>query len=363
MQTDLLYAPASYLATRELLFVGFEHDSKASISDFPYHEQQHHFVHLNHPEQAMLWLEKRVGTPYRPPSAVFFELEWLQRHGYGLLHNISKHPHLRFVPVIALASGGATIPKKELIKNGLDDCYSLPIPWEKLEMRLKFLKQYKAQLPGFGNDLDGRIKKVQTPMYKRIFDILAASIGLLITAPIWLLVALAIKLESRGPVFYFSRRVGTSYRIFDFIKFRSMHHDAENQLDEYRHLNQYDGNSVFVKINGDPRVTRVGRFIRNYSIDELPQLINVLRGDMSLVGNRPLPQYEAEQLTTDQWCGRFLAPAGMTGKWQVTKSKRVDMTSEERIRLDVEYASGYSLSKDLGIIFSTFRALKQRENA
>ncbi|MCC6411242.1 MAG: sugar transferase [Saprospiraceae bacterium] len=311
----------------------------------------------------MLWLKKRIGTPYRPPFAVFFDLEWLQQHGYDLPNKLNEHPHLRYVPMIALTNQSANLHKKALVENGLDDCYTVPIPWEKLELRLEFLKQYKAQLLGFGDDLKGSIKAVQIPLYKRLFDILAASFGLIVTAPIWILVALAIKFESRGPVLYFSRRVGTGYKVFNFIKFRSMRHDAENHLDEYRHLNQYDGKSVFVKINDDPRITRVGRFIRNYSIDELPQLINVLRGDMSLVGNRPLPQYEAEQLTTDPWCARFLAPAGMTGKWQVTKSKRKDMTSEERIRLDVEYASMYSLTTDLGIIFSTFRALKQRENA
>lgn len=362
MQTEL-YSSTALLDSREMLFVGFENDFNANISNFPYHEEQYHFEHINQAAQAVQWLEQCIHQAnYQPPFAVFFELGWLKLHGFDLPKKLSEHPHLRHVPMIALANRHETLPKKTLLENGLDDCYTAPVNWEKLESRLEFLNRYKTQLLGFGTNLDITDERVQIPVYKRFFDVAAALVGILLTAPLWLLVALAIKIESRGPVFYFSRRVGTCYKVFDFIKFRSMHCDAENQLDEYRHLNNYEQSSVFLKLHSDPRVTRVGRFLRRYSIDELPQLLNVIRGDMSLVGNRPLPLYEAEQLTTDQWCARFLAPAGLTGLWQVAKSKRTDISSDERIMLDVEYAGMFSIQKDMGIIFNTFRALKQQEN-
>src|SRR5690606_17571718 len=116
--------------------------------------------------------------------------------------------------------------------------------------------------------------------------------------------------------------------------------NAENELDRLTDLNQYaanGGQSAFVKICNDPRITRFGTFIRNTSIDELPQLFNVLKGDMSLVGNRPLPLYEAQQLTSDEWASRFLGPAGITGLWQVSKRGRGEMSDRERRELDNVY--------------------------
>jgi len=119
---------------------------------------------------------------------------------------------------------------------------------------------------------------------------------------------------------------------------------------------------AFIKIVNDPRITKFGNFIRNTSIDELPQLYNVLRGDMSIIGNRPLPLYEAEKITTDQFAARFIAPAGITGLWQVSKRGKGNMSEEERKALDIEYATNYSLKKDLQIILKTIPALFQKEN-
>ncbi|RMF26966.1 MAG: sugar transferase, partial [Bacteroidetes bacterium] len=177
-----------------------------------------------------------------------------------------------------------------------------------------------------------------------------------------LLIALAIKLESRGPVIYRSKRVGTGYEVFDFFKFRTMYVDADKRLEELKHLNQYGKNGQpFLKLQRDPRVTRIGRVLRKTSLDELPQLFNVLRGDMSLVGNRPLPLYEAEQLTRDHWAQRFLAPAGLTGLWQVSKRGKKNMSAEERILLDVSYAQNFSFLQDLKIILKTIPAMIQDE--
>jgi lipopolysaccharide/colanic/teichoic acid biosynthesis glycosyltransferase len=161
-------------------------------------------------------------------------------------------------------------------------------------------------------------------------------------------------LDSKGSVFYTSKRVGTGYRIFDFYKFRTMRTDADKEVSTLIQNNQY-GNAAFFKLKNDPRVTKLGSFLRNTSIDELPQLLNVLRGEMCLVGNRPLP------LTTNEWSTRFLGPAGLTGLWQVSKRGKKDMSEVERKELDNYYAANFSLKMDLDIILKTFPALIQKE--
>ena len=235
---------------------------------------------------------------------------------------------------------------------------------------------------------------------KRTFDMLAALIALILLSPILIIVALIIKIESKGPIFYKSKRVGQHYKVFDFYKFRSMRTDADKLLAQMQHLNQYDNQESleekaniqinesegemlfsdegwvsedtwltkqekaqpFLKITNDPRITRIGKFIRSSSIDELPQLINVLKGDMSLVGNRPLPVYEAEHLTTDEAIYRYAAPAGITGLWQVTERGKSGVSADSRKRLDVEYAQSYSFKLDLWILLKTPIATLQQEN-
>jgi lipopolysaccharide/colanic/teichoic acid biosynthesis glycosyltransferase len=248
-----------------------------------------------------------------------------------------------------------------------------------------------------------RKRRWSIPWWKRFFDILLTAILLLLLLPLFLLVALLIKLESPGPVFYISQRAGQGYRIFDFYKFRSMRVDADKLVEDLKKQNQYQDShrkrqvvrerevvqspasrvlvmdnhfveehqyekerllsgeeDTFFKVVGDPRITRIGHFIRSTSIDELPQLINVLKGDMSLVGNRPLPLYEAEQLTEDDWILRFGAPAGITGLWQVTRRGKPQMSEEERKQLDVEYAQRYNFRLDLWILWRTLPAAIQK---
>ena len=174
-----------------------------------------------------------------------------------------------------------------------------------------------------------------------------------------LAIVLAIRLSSRGPILYKSKRIGTGYEEFEFLKFRSMVPDADKKVAELMAQNQYGKEGVFLKVKNDPRVTWIGRIIRNTSLDELPQLFNVLRGDMSIVGNRPLPLREAEQLTSEEWSERFLAPAGITGMWQTSGRGKDTMDVASRMNLDIQYARTYSAWEDLKILFKTFGAMKQ----
>lgn len=200
-------------------------------------------------------------------------------------------------------------------------------------------------------------------LYKRLFDIVVSSILLLIALPLFILIAIAIRIESKGPIFYNSRRAGRGFRIFKFYKFRTMIVNADKKIEQLAHLNQYGDSAKgaqFFKIANDPRITRIGRFLRNTSLDELPQLFNVLKGDMSLVGNRPLPLYEAATLTTNDFVERFMAPAGITGLWQIKKRGKSDMSVEERINLDISYARKSTLLYDLWIMAQTPGALIQK---
>lgn len=235
--------------------------------------------------------------------------------------------------------------------------------------RVEFIKKLKAYKNKRGNKAYTLRHVEQVPhielwTMKRAFDILISATALLILLPVCLLIAILIKLESKGPIFYISKRAGTGYKIFSFYKFRTMRVGADTELSALTHLNQYGENAtdgVFFKIKDDPRITKFGQFLRNTSLDEIPQLFNVLRGDMSLVGNRPLPLYEAEKLTKDQIAWRFLAPAGITGLWQITKRGKDNMSPDERIALDMEYAMKNSFWLDMKILFSTFPALLQKE--
>ncbi len=202
---------------------------------------------------------------------------------------------------------------------------------------------------------------------KRAIDIIASSLLLLLLMPLFIIIAISIKLGSKGPIIYKSKRAGKGYKVFDFYKFRTMEVDADKKIDQLGHLNQYKnddaGDAKFLKIANDPRITKIGKFLRNSSIDELPQLINVLKGDMSLVGNRPLPLYEAETLTTNISVDRFMASAGITGLWQIKKRGKEDMSTEERISLDVAYAREANFLNDMWILIQTPVVMFQKSNS
>ena len=307
-------------------------------------------------------------------------------------------------------------------KSGINDTLDCNASITELNKKIQFISDrenmlFDDQQPRY------RMLRFKIPIWKRIFDIVFSIIVLILTSPIFILTAIAIRLESKGPIIFKSKRVGANYTIFNFLKFRSMYQDAEERLKEvakeagnqYAEMNKktespsmpmtdmsMGGNmmigddtdmmisddevmlvgddfvisetnyskekkeeieNAFVKIENDPRVTKVGRFIRKFSIDELPQLFNILKGDMSVVGNRPLPLYEAEKLTIDTSIDRFMAPAGLTGLWQVEeRGKGGMMSAEERKQLDIKYGQTYNFWLDMKILFRTFFAFVQKEN-
>ena len=309
---------------------------------------------------------------------------------------------------------------------GINDTLSLSASVTELNKKIQFISDRESIM--FDDQVSKKhILKFKIPVWKRAFDIIFSSLAIIALSPIFIITAIAIKIESPGPILFKSKRVGTNYTIFDFLKFRSMYTDAEKRLKEVSKAagNQYaekedeeedskatitaplgdeaemammamgmesdmmisdeevmlvgddfvvaesdfskqkeeEISNAFVKIENDPRVTKVGRFIRKYSIDELPQLFNILKGDMSIVGNRPLPLYEAEKLTADSSIDRFMAPAGLTGLWQVEeRGKGGTMSAEERKQLDITYGQTYNFILDMKIIFRTLTAFVQKEN-
>ena len=193
---------------------------------------------------------------------------------------------------------------------------------------------------------------------KRAFDLVGSTLLLLFLSPFLAIAALAIKLTSRGPVIYRSMRPGIGGEPFACFKFRTMYEDADERQDELEEHNETAG-AIF-KIRDDPRVTPVGRFLRRWSFDELPQLFNVLRGEMSLVGPRPLPQRDYERLE-DWHRKRYLVLPGMTGLWQV--SGRSELDFDELVRLDFLYLERWSIFLDLSILLKTIPAVIRARGA
>lgn len=348
---------------------------------------------------------------------IFCEVAIPGGDGFAMFEWLRARPRFTHIPFILLSFEFRDDLFRKAFTQRIDDFYVLPLPDPAaLLNRINFLISFRKK------DLSEGTAPVKDPEYrmpvsKRIFDIMIALGALTVLSPLLLLVMLAIRLESKGSVYYISKRVGR--KPFDFYKLRSMRsgsdaelkklakeknqyksetgpaeidftlacprcsqmpegetcspllHFDKNQICDYWYMHQKKevakSKSAFVKIADDPRITRVGKIIRNTSIDELPQLINVLKGDMSIVGNRPLPVYEAELLTIDAMSKRFLAPAGITGLWQVElRGRGGNMSEEERKRLDNEYAdhfagNNYSFWYDVNLILRTVPALFQKD--
>lgn len=302
--------------------------------------------------------------------------------------------------------------KMPYLKAGIDCMISENISGEELHKIIRFAQTHQARakvISSSAPDGAASLSLIKLPLWKRVFDITFSLTAILFLSPMFILTALLIRLESKGKIIYKAKRVGSNYKIFHFYKFRSMYADADKRVAEFKKKNQYamaeeaaaegknstvekplmigddtillfsdttitsetdylktkrtEKANEFFKMKNDPRITRTGRFIRKYSIDELPQLFNILKGEMSVVGNRPLPMYEAELLTSDDSILRFMAPAGLTGLWQVEKRGGSEaMSAEERKQLDIKYAQTFSFWGDIKIIVKTFFSFIQKED-
>jgi len=340
------------------------------------------------------------------PQAIIADDELKGANGTALRHTLISFGHGR-IPFMLLLNTINNTQRKLAMIGGITDIFSKPLNTTAIQLRVPYL--IENHLASFANTPTVQHKKM--PFSKRLFDIIFSGMALLLLSPLFFIIAVLVKLGSAGPVFYYSLRVGAGYKIFKFYKFRSMVFGADAKLESLSHLNQYNSakksipvaasvkqlcasciksgsgcinalyadnkiicenlykhqkgsntSAAFIKIKDDPRITRIGNFIRNTSIDELPQLWNVLIGDMSIIGNRPLPIYEADKITTDKYAERFIAPAGITGLWQVEKRGGGEMSEEERLNLDNKYARTHSLLNDAKLLIRTIPALFQSAN-
>jgi lipopolysaccharide/colanic/teichoic acid biosynthesis glycosyltransferase len=340
---------------------------------------------------------------YFPADVIIASVD---RGGWQLLDHVRSNTRFGNIPFILLVNKITPEIIQKAKDKKSDDVFSYQFTEGDLVTRLHYFVKRQWYVAGKASKkLESDIVKI--PLWKRTFDVVGSFCAILLLLPIFATVALLIFFDSKGPIFYKSKRVGMGYTIFNLYKFRTMRTDADQLIKKMANQSMYnkgtiaaeeeqglcevcrsggkcgkrlfldgkeiceevyhhqrDQKAAFLKFQNDPRVTRIGRFLRNSSLDELPQLINILKGDMSIVGNRPLPLYEAEKLTTDETILRFAGPGGLTGLWQVTKrgKGKEDMSEEERMELDVTYAKNFSFWMDMKIVFKTFPALFQSEN-
>jgi exopolysaccharide biosynthesis polyprenyl glycosylphosphotransferase len=272
------------------------------------------------------------------------------------LENLERH----FDAIDEVLITDADFPQAEAVEL-VDQCHQHGVRVRVAPSTMEILMERVEFVPGQALPLF----ELKPPVFegvdfavKRTFDLIGAALLVLVLSPLMTLAALAIKLTSRGPVLYRSMRPGIGGKPFACFKFRTMVDDAEDQQDRLEQHNEVGG-AIF-KMRDDPRVTRVGRFLRRWSLDELPQLFNVIRGEMSLVGPRPLPERDYDRL--DDWHRkRYLVLPGMTGLWQV--SGRSELDFDELVRLDFLYLERWSVWLDLTILLKTVPAVFRRHGA
>lgn len=349
------------------LYIGNDLNSQNYLS-----LQFHNGIHSSSLEKALEYLSNIKKFRLDLPDIIFFDIELNKGQFTSFNSFLINQSELSEIPLLFIENQLSASDIFYLKNNKLiDDMVNIFNHEINYKNKISFIKKVKESgriskneaLNSFSN-----FQKLNTNvhLFKRVFDIIVACLFIAVLSPLFILIALAIKIDSRGPVIYKSFRAGQGFKVFKFFKFRTMEVDAETQINKLNHLNNYGECEIgakFLKITNDPRVTRIGKILRKISMDELPQLFNVLRGDMSIVGNRPLPLYEAATLTTDVFVERFVGPAGITGLWQVKKKSNPHMSVEERINLDINYSRRCSFLYDMNIILRTPAALFQKNNS
>ena len=396
----------------KILYIGADMETITALEKHDYLEVHQEVNGL----KAFEWMTNREYRAFDSPKilkchrdieAIVCETNLPGLNGLALFQEMEKKKLNKDIYFILLAVNHNDQMKKSALMGGIHGYLLKPVNDKLIYDRINYLKKYQP-IGRYDRSSEGEFTRpYRTPFVKRIFDVFVAASVLVVLSPVLILTAIAIRLESKGRAIYTSQRVGANFRTFTFYKFRSMYLDADENLKALVHLNQYaaqdditellicpacaklkegelcspayyrDGERIcerlalkrqnsqkaFVKIQDDPRITRVGKFIRNTSIDELPQLLNVLLGDMSIVGNRPLPIYEAHALTKSRWSRRFNAASGVTGLWQVEFRIRGGfMSEEERFILDNTYAHKNSFWGDILLLVRTIPALFQKTN-
>ncbi len=273
-------------------------------------------------------------------NAIFIDLPY-DLSGVKQLLSILDRSVYRSVPVIHLSTNLTEAGTLGLKKACLVDDIIHPVrDLFTVRERLVFLTRIKHSLSKASTavTVDKYASAIDhTSIFKRAFDILLSSFLILLLLPLFLIIALLIKLDSSGPVFYNSYRAGRGFRVFKYFKFRTMKVGADRMTITLSQHRQHGGKTkgVFPLSGHDPRVTSMGEFLRRTGLEELPQLFNVFKGDMSVVGNRPLPLYEASCLTTNESAERFVAPAGIIELWKVRRKAFAEVSDEDRNSLDV----------------------------
>ena len=358
--------PPSYSEKTENAFLYIGKSANKTNKCLSFFDSSHNSVSLFLAKEYLLSLH---SAGHSLPDVIIVDIPFNKDQLIKFSEFLNSNSWSALIPVIYNETALNKKQLPQLKEIGLaDDIVNISDYCNELYKKASFLKKVKShsrqkttQLTSISSSSE--INKIG--YWKRGFDVIIASLLLIALSPLFLLIVIAIKLESKGPAIYTSKRAGRGFKVFNFFKFRTMVADAEDKVVELSALNLYANNAntaTFFKIKDDPRITKVGAFLRNTSLDELPQLINVLKGEMSIVGNRPLPLYEASALTTNEGAERFLAPAGITGLWQVTKRGREDMSAEERLSLDIDYARNHGFASDFRILLCTPTALFQKTN-
>lgn len=333
-------------------------------------------------------------------SAIITDNELTEVNGISLRKTLITLGHSQ-IPFIILLNEIKNSDRMLAMQKGIAEIFSKPINKYALMVRVPYLiENYNCK-----NISHAASFSYKLPRTKRIFDVLFAGFVMIILSPIFLIIAILLKIESKGAIFYFTLRAGSGYNVFKFYKFRTMYDGTTNKSKNDHHLNKFvfenlntdtaggivkelckdcalagticlnplyddrainceklyfqrrinNSQSALVKIRINSEVSKVSRFICSMSLDKLPQLWNAFIGDLSIVGNRPLPLHEAEKITTDKYARRFIAPSGLTGVWRV--EKKVIMTEDERLDFDNNYPITNSFVNDIRIIIKTFPAL------